>query len=371
MDLTPIEDSARRRRRSGARRAADAPRAKPQRVTLAQIADLAGVSTATVSKVLNGRLDVAPDTRGHVQRLLTEAGYTPRGARPGAPIHLVELLMTELGSPWAGEVLRGAEDEAQRHGAGLVVTATHSRSPGSLGWVEAMARRKSAGAVLVASGLSDAAVEALSSQGIAFVLVDPVGGVSSAVPIVGAANWAGGLAATEHLIALGHWRIGVITGPAELVCSQERLDGYRAALARAALPVDPRLERHGNFSPEGGRREADALLTEQDPPTAIFAGSDLQAMGVYAEAAHRKLDVPGDLSVVGFDDLPLCQWLEPQLTTVRQPLAEMARLATRMVLDHRPQPDGDQVPRIELATSLVTRSSTSAPRPGRSERRPG
>lgn len=349
------------RRRSGTDHAPQVPDGKPDRVTLAQIADLAGVSTATVSKVLNGRLDVAPDTRGHVQRLLGDAGYTPRRTRRATPVHLVELLMTEVATPWAGEVLRGAEEEAQRHGAGLVVTATHSRNPDSLDWVDAVAARKSAGVVLVASELSDAAVEAVSAQEISLVLVDPAGGASSNVPVVGAANWAGGLAATEHLIALGHRRIGVITGPPELMCSQDRLDGHRAALTRAGLPLDPRLERHGDFYPEGGRRQAAALLALQDPPTAIFAGSDLQAMGVYAEAAHRKLRVPEDLSVVGFDDLALCTWLEPQLTTVRQPLAQMAALATRTVLDQRPQPDGHDVPRIELATSLVTRSSTCPP----------
>lgn len=332
------------------------------RVTIAQIADRAGVSPATVSKVLNGRDDVATETRAAVQELLDEAGYTRRGAKTArSRPRLMDLVVTDLGSLWANEVLKGAEEEAQARGVGLVVTATHSKEVPSSTWLNALVARNSAGVVLVASRLAADAAAELAALGIPLVLVDPVGGFDPAIPRVGAANWAGGLAATEHLIGLGHHRIGVITGPMELLCSQQRLDGYHTAMARAGLPVSPELIRHGNFYPGDGRTGAESLLSLRDPPTAIFAGSDQQATGVYTEARMRGLRLPEDLSVVGFDDVQLCQWLDPQLTTVRQPMADMARVATRTVLDHRgPWREAD-IPGVELSTELVVRASTAPP----------
>ena len=333
-------------------------------MTIAQIARHAGVSVSTVSKVLNGREDVSPATRARVRGLLTDSGYKRRGAGPRQRVGLVDFVLTELASPWACEVVRGAEQEAHRAGAGLVVTATHNRNAGTRPWLDTLASRRSDGVVLVVSRLSADAADRLASLDTPFVLVDPVGGFDPAIPTVGATNFAGGLTATEHLIGLGHRRIGIIAGPSELLCSQERLDGYGAALRRAGIQPDESLVRFGNFYPDGGQRGAADLLDLADPPTAIFAGSDQQANGVYAEAYRRGLAVPADLSVVGFDDVELCEWLWPRLTTIRQPLAEMAGLATRTVLE-RPARDDDHADRplrVELATSLVVRDSTGPPR---------
>ena len=330
-------------------------------VTMASIAREAGVSISTVSKVLNGRRDVSPGTRARVQGLLTGSGYRRRGTGTRHRVGLVNFVITELASPWACEVLRGAEQEANQRGMGLVVTTTHHRDAGARPWLETLGARRSDGVVLVVSRLSETAAARLASLQTPFVLVDPVGGFDPGIPSVGATNFAGGLAATEHLLALGHRRIGIVTGPPELLCSQERLDGYRAALRRAGMPVDEALVRFGNFYADGGRDSAVPLLDLTDPPTAIFAGSDQQASGVYAEAYRRGLRIPADLSVVGFDDVDLCEWLWPRLTTIRQPLAEMARLATRTVLERRERPersDGQPL-RIELATQLVLRDSTA------------
>jgi DNA-binding LacI/PurR family transcriptional regulator len=178
------------------------------------------------------------------------------------------------------------------------------------------------------------------------------------VPSIGAANWAGGMAATEHLIGLGHRRIGTITGRPAVLCSQARLDGYRAALARAGIAADPALVAVGDFHYESALTAALAMLDLPDPPTAIFAASDLQAMGVYEAARQRELRVPADLSVVGFDDVPMARWLPPPLTTMRQPLAEMAALAVRTV---REGDSADFNHRVELSTNLVVRSSTAPP----------
>lgn len=334
-----------------------------ERVTIAQIADLADVSVPTVSKVLNGREGVSADTRDRVQALLEEHGYRRRGGERRRPVGLVDLVIRDLDSMWSSELVRGAEAEAARAGVGLVVTATHGRRVGNKHWIAQLAARRTDGVVLVVSELQPGAAEELHRLGAPYVLVDPVGAADHAVPTVAATNWAGGLSATEHLLKLGHRRIGIITGPADVACSRDRLDGYRAALQRAGIAPDEALVQYGDFHLEGGQRGAARLLSLADPPTAIFAGADPQAAGVYAEARQRGLSIPDDLSVVGFDDTDLCEWLWPQLTTVRQPVFEMAATATRMLLDLSRRTDRE-AGRVELATTLVERASTAAPREG-------
>jgi LacI family transcriptional regulator len=216
--------------------------------------------------------------------------------------------------------------------------------------------------ILVTSRMTRQQREQLERAGVALVVIDPVDLPDSDLASVGATNWAGGLAATEHLISLGHERIAMIGGPREMLCTQARIDGYRAALERAGIEVDRRLIRYGDFHHEGGFRASREFLALEDRPTAIFAGSDEQAMGAYEAARQSGLQIPRDLSVVGFDDLPLCQWLSPPLTTVRQPLEEMGRLAARTLFQ---QLDGEQLvsPRVELATELRVRLSTGPPPP--------
>jgi len=341
------------------------PAARP-RVTLADVARAAGVSSPTVSKVLNERGDVAPETRDRVLAALDAAGYRRRGTtparRPGSL--LVELVLSDLDSPYAVEVLAGAEEGAAASGAGLVVTAAHGRRAGGGRWLSRLRARRSSAVVLVISDPGPDAVEELRRTGTPLVLLDPVGTRDPGLPTVGATNWNGGLSATEHLLGLGHRRVAVVSGDPSLACSQERVDGYRAALGRAGVPVDEDLVRWGDFTPEGGRRGAAALLDLADPPTAIFAGSDSQASGVYQEARARGLAVPEDLSVVGFDDVALCQYLSPPLTTVRQPLVDMASHAVRLALEGAGGEAADVVTpqHVQLATSLVVRESTAPPR---------
>jgi LacI family transcriptional regulator len=195
---------------------------------------------------------------------------------------------------------------------------------------------------------------------IPLAVVDPAGLPAIDVPTVGATNWAGGLSATEHLLSLGHRRIGFIAGPKRLLCSRARLDGYGAGLAAAGLEIDPDLIRQGDFYHESGFAGADALLRLDRPPTAIFASSDQMAFGAYEAVRRRGLRVPDDVSVVGFDDLPESRWASPPLTTVRQPLAEMGLLAARTVL-RLAQGEEIETPRVELATELVIRDSSAAP----------
>ncbi|WP_440901868.1 LacI family DNA-binding transcriptional regulator [Actinosynnema sp.] len=351
-----------------------------RRATLATIAAAAGVSLPTVSKVLNGKDDVGAETRARVRRLLDEYDYVPVGARRAASGALVDLVFTALESPWAVEVIRGVVDS----GLHVVVSSTGLSGAGAGGgagagqsgagplgagqsgapresWAARLVEARRAGALVVTSRLTQADRRLLAASRVPVVVIDPVDLPPPDVPSVGAANWAGGLAATEHLLELGHRRIAAIGGPPGLLCSRARVDGYRAALDRAGIGVDPALVRHGDFRHGGGLRAATELLALPDPPTAVFAGNDEQALGVIEAARVAGLPVPEALSVVGFDDLPVAVWSSPALTTVRQPLAEMGRHAGRMLADLvAGRPLGAQ--RVELATELVVRASTGARR---------
>jgi LacI family transcriptional regulator len=328
-------------------------------VTISQIAAEAGVSVPTISRVLNGRAGVSTEKRELVERLLVEHGYQRRNRQDHGG--LIYFVITDLETQWATALLRGAEAEAARLGFDLVVKTTHGSPVGTPGWVGHVVERGASGVVLVVSELLETDRAKLETFHVPVVLVDPVGTGPQSSTTVAATDWAGGRDATEHLIGLGHRRIGFVTGPLSEECHRDRLDGYRAALQRADIEPDPELVRNGDSLVSGGLSGGRELLQLPDPPTAIISGSDEQAYGVYKVARELGLAIPDDLSVVGFDDVELCQWMSPQLTTVRQPLAEMARVATRLVVELatggvRPNP------RIELSTSVIVRESTAPPR---------
>jgi LacI family transcriptional regulator len=324
------------------------------RTTLAEVALRAGVSSATVSKVLNGRADVAAATRERVTRLLAELDYLP----PQRSAGVVDIVFNGLDSPWAIEILRGVETHFSGHGRSVAVSVVPRGGPvRPASWTGALTRHHSAGVLLVMSQLSTTQLRELDRQGIPLVVIDPAGTPDRQVPSVGATNWDGGIAATEHLLELGHRRIAVIGGPQRYLCSRARVEGYRHALESGGIEFDSGLVRWGDFRHEGGFRCAEELLALDDAPSAIFAGSDQQALGVYEAARRRGITVPGQLSVVGFDDLPLARWLPPPLTTVRQPLAEMGAIAADMLtrlMDGRTLTSR----RVEVATELVVREST-------------
>ncbi|MHB1498693.1 MAG: substrate-binding domain-containing protein [Acidimicrobiales bacterium] len=204
---------------------------------------------------------------------------------------------------------------------------------------------------------------ALRRRHIPFVVVDPVGDLGPDVPSVGATNWAGARAATEYLVSLGHRRVAFIGGPPQQLCGAERLSGYRSALEEAGIAESPELVRPGNFMDDMGYKQTLALMELSEPPTAIFAGSDNQALGAYAALRQLGKRVPEDVSVVGFDDTLPAPLVTPALTTIRQPLAEMGRHAARDLLrliEGRPLSSL----RVQLATTLVIRSSCAPPGQG-------
>ncbi|WP_155053691.1 LacI family DNA-binding transcriptional regulator [Streptomyces blattellae] len=337
--------------------------------TLAVVAREAGVSVPTASKVVNGREDVAPETRRRVTEALHRLGYVRRPRfDAGKPPGLVDLVVHSLESSWSGAVLHGAEEAAHDSGLEVVVSAGLSRSRGDQpdrGWLDKLTARGSSGVLFNLAELTPSQYSWLDQHRIPFVMIDPVLEPPPGVVSVGAANWHGGVTATEHLLSLGHERIGVVAGHRRTMAGDARLAGYRSALASAGLRQRPEYVRHAGFDETAARVRMLELLDLPEPPTAVFVCSDRMALGVYEALSERGLKVPHDMSVVGFDDLPESRWVTPALTTVRQPVSEMAatalRLLVRMMDGHRPEST-----RTELSTRLVERSSTAGPAERRS-----
>jgi DNA-binding LacI/PurR family transcriptional regulator len=330
-----------------------------RQTTIASIAAQAGVSPPTVSKVINGRSDVSPETRRRVEAVIREHGYE-RSRKSVHPSPLLEVIFHEVESDWALEIIMGVEQVARENDMAVVLSEMQGRRTPGRSWLDGVLARRPMGVIAVLSDLSEGQRALLKSRGISLVVVDPTGEPLHDTPSIGATNWNGGLAATRHLLALGHRRIGVIVGPESVLCSRARLDGYRAAMDEADVPIDPDLIKYGNFHVEDGIHQGGALLQLPNPPTAIFAGNDQQALGVYQAARELRLHIPEDLSVVGFDDLPVAAWVGPPLTTIRQPLMQMAiagaRLALRLTRGEEPSQT-----RVELATELIVRESTAPP----------
>ncbi len=332
--------------------------------TLTGLAVEAGVSVSTVSKVLNGRTDVAPGTRERIGRLLRQHGYEP-DSKLGFGV--VDLLLgigdcpspTHLHDPWAEELIHGAVEAAAEVQHSVIVTTVGSAGEFDK-WLELATARGTEGVLSVVHLPDGAERQRLATAGIPVVVIDPPDEPGAGIRSVGTTNSQGGLSAARHLIELGHRRIAAIGGPAGQWSSRARLDGFRAAMLDAGLPVDEGLVRRDTFSVAGGRRQALHLLGLADRPTGIVAGNDAQAFGVLQALAEHRLRAPDDVSVVGFDDVPVAAWATPPLTTIRQPLAAMAATAFRML-----RPSGADNPaqahHVELATTLVVRESTAPP----------
>lgn len=330
--------------------------------TIAEIAARAGVSIQTVSRVLNNRPDVAPGTRERVEQIIQESGFVhnrlTHALRKGSS-GIVDIIVPGLDTLYSVEIVRGVEEVVERTELRLALSTTKNAVLSEQRWLKKVLEGATDGAILVLSPGQSSNLNELHQRKIPFVVVDHQGELGSDIPSVSATNWSGGRAATAYLLSLGHRRIAVIGGGATLHCSIGRIAGYRSALEEAGVPIYPEYIRQGEFMQQTGYEQTCALLELPEPPTAIFAGSDLQAMGVYSALRARGIAVPEGISVVGFDDVPLARLVTPTLTTVRQPLVEMGRVATTMLLRLIAGEPLDSI-RVELATTLIVRESCAS-----------
>ncbi|GAA1968144.1 LacI family DNA-binding transcriptional regulator [Catenulispora subtropica] len=322
-------------------------------MTIARIAQEAGVSVPTVSKVLNGRSGVSDLTRARIEELIDRYGYRKPQAKGN---NILELVFHELAGMQAVDVIRGVEQAARRHRFGVVISESGLREAST---VDDMLERRPR-AVLAVARLSESERDQLKTRGIPFVVLDPADDPPDDVPFVGATDWRGGQTAVRHLIELGHRRIAVISASGDSP-GRARLAGFYTAMQAAGIAPDLKLVLEAALTREAGHAAAVDLLARADRPTAVFASNDLQALGVYRAAREAGLRIPDDLSVVGFDDLPVGAWVEPPLTTMRRPLAEMAAAAAEMALAlARGEELGQRG--VEMATTLTVRDSTAPPR---------
>jgi LacI family transcriptional regulator len=338
-------------------------RGRRQRVTIREIADLAGVSIATVSRVVNGRGEVSDETREAVQRVVREHGYSAnhnaRGLSAGRT-GLIGLTLPAVQPTYFSSVLSGTAEALYQEDRRIVLCPTQHEHDREVSLLERLMHGTTDGTLMMLPEESDEELETLLNHGYPFVVLDPLRRIDARIPAVSAAHSSGATQAVEHLLTLGHTRIAAITGPKGFLATEERLRGYHAALAAAGTMPDPALELESNFEVEGGFEAMSRLLDLDDPPTAVFAFNDNLAIGAMQAARALGLELPRQLSVVGFDDAIEAAIVTPALTTVRQPLEELGRMAVsllvRLIENRR-----FEALHVELATKLIVRESTAPP----------
>lgn len=335
------------------------------RPTLEQVARAAGVSKATASKVLNRRPNISAQTRRRVQQAIDELGYVPTtGPRERDHLQKVNVVFNTLVNLYSMHVLEGIVAAAHAQRVEVLVDMADpdlgEDGPLSAAWIRRLAAHGRTGVIVVTSELTADQRDLIRALGLSVVLIDPIDPLDDEVVSVGATNFTGGMQATQHLLDLGHRRIAFAGGPPGSIASRERLQGYLSAMSSAGATIDPALILEREFNVSAGVEMAGKFLTEPRPPTAIFAGCDASALGVFEAARRRGLRVPQDLSVVGFDDTYVAASSAPPLTTVRQPISDMGRVALRTLLQQARGERADSH-HVQLATQLVVRGSTAPP----------
>lgn len=336
---------------------------KKNTITILDVARTSGFSVSTVSRVLNGKDDVAPETQEKIQEVIKQLGYTSNLAAVsmrGAKTYLIGLIMPDIAYPFAFEIMKGVNRAIAQSEYDLLVYTTgdirkHGTASHEQKYVSLLNNSITDGVVIAAP----AAAEFFSAAPI--VSIDPVM-VDPHYPSIHATNYQGAFEAMQYLLSLGHKRIGFISGRSELESSSRRLSGYRDALTQAGLRVDESLIVSGDYTTETGKMCASKLLTLPKPPTAIFAANDQSAIGVFQAASEMGMKIPDDISLVGFDNIPESAFYN--LTTVDQFIAEMGFVATNMLIDLiNGLPLENKIHKMQ--TQLIVRSSCRSPSRGR------
>lgn len=331
-------------------------------ITIFDVADEAGVSYSTVSRVVNNKSNVNPETRERVLRAMAQLGYVgnvPARSLAGGTSRVVGLLVDHLNTSYMGEIIRGIDEALEAHNYNLMLYTTHRRKTKESAYVTKLTRNFADGLLLILPRNESAYLETLHQRHFPHVLID-YQGYNQNVPSIITTNRKGAYDAVSYLIGQGHRRIGFVTGTIEFGCAQERLAGYQTALRDHGIELDSDLICEGDFLQPQGYRCTQQLLSLETPPTALFVSNDVMAFGAMEAARVHGLQIPTDLSIIGFDDIPQAAHVHPGLTTVRQPLEEMGRRAAELLLRYIANPQAE-VERIELPTELILRDSCQAP----------
>ncbi len=329
-------------------------------ITIADVAQRAQVSKMSVSRVLNGQAGVSEQTRLRILEAVDQLGYVPNANHRVRPesAKLIALLIPDITTTYMGEILRGVSGAAERLNYGLMLytQGTINYTQRTSYYLSLLNNVLVDGVLMVVPRDYEVIVNDLKAHDLRYVIIDHHS-ITGNEPSVTATNRKGILDAMRHLLALGHRRIGFITGRMDIACSHDRLQGYRDGLAEVDLPFDPVLVREGDFTQPMGFRQTHTLLELDEPPTAIVACNDLMAFGAMDAVKATGLTVGQDISIIGFDDISMASQVYPTLTTVRQPMAAMGEAALEMLVTLL---QGRTVlnPRRELPTELIVRQST-------------
>lgn len=334
--------------------------------TISDVARRAGVSTMTVSRVINGSGYASKTTRLRVERAVAELGYVPNAlARQlrSKRSKTLALVITDITNPFFTSIARGAEDVAGARGFGLLLCNTDESEAEEVEYVSMLLQRQIDGVLLVPASRSSRSIRLLRGRGVPVVVLDRRVRMPQ-VDVVRSDSEGGAYELTRHLIALGHHRIAVIAGPPSVSTSVDRVAGYRRALSEAAVPLDPDLVRHGGHQVAGGYQMATEVLNLPSPPSAIFAANNFIAAGALGAVRAAGLRIPEDVSMVAFDDLPPVWLSDPFLTVASQPAYELGQRGAELVLDRLLDGGGQPARSLVLPVDVVVRRSSGPPRAG-------
>lgn len=328
--------------------------------TLEEVARLAGVSRSTVSRVVNDQPNVRPETRERVWAAIRESGYQPHAIARSLVTkrtHIIgvvipEAVTTLFTDPFFPILLRGATESCNEHGYQLMLSLFSSSADRQELYGRLVHNAYLDGVIVASAALDDPLIPDLLRDGVPCVCVGRP--ADRRVDSVDVDNVGGAQMAVDHLIRLGHRRIGALAGRLDMAAGQDRLEGYRQALASHGIPVEEELIVEGDFTETSGMVGVQQLLPAE--PSALFVASDTMAVGALKALRQAGRQVPRDIALVSFDDIPVASAIEPPLTTVRQPIRRMAALAVETLLDLIEHP-GSGLRRIVLPTELVIRES--------------
>ncbi|HXN02329.1 MAG TPA: LacI family DNA-binding transcriptional regulator [Candidatus Dormibacteraeota bacterium] len=332
-------------------------------VTLKELAARAQVHPSTISRVANHdpKLRIAPPTRMRIEALLRETEYRPNGVARGLKLRqtlVLAVVIPDITNPFFAALFRGVEDAASPRGYNVLLCNTDGSPARQRSHLQSLHARRVDGVIMASSFLKDPTVRWLRHQGIPYVLVNRFSDEGQD-PFVGSDDLVGGRLATEHLIELGHRRIGHLAGKLTVSTGVMRRRGYLAALAERGLTADPRLVVESGYTEDGGARAAERLLALPDRPTAIFAVTDMTAVGAFGVARRMGVRIPEDLAIVGYNDIPLATRMVPTLSTVHVPIHHFGAAAARLLLEQI-ETGEPSLRRVIFNPELIVRGSSVA-----------